>query len=289
MSLEIYIPASLPFAAALLMSWRQPRMHPAWTARILAVLIGATVLAVLCTLLFAILAAVTAVTAADAGIVGDFFLEHGPVPMPVAVVAALALCAMTVAGVRTVLRQRADLRHVRNLGTGVVADERPFAAALPGRDGGVILSTGLVRLLTGRELEVVLRHEAAHIKHRHHLYLMFGALAARIVPALAGAHRALRLALERWADEDAAEAVGDRALTARTIARVALANPAATPAWYPGAADFQVARRVQALLRETPPDNRITGPVLLSGAWMATGSAISPTFSHYASFVLLLV
>ncbi|MEV4175866.1 M48 family metalloprotease [Nonomuraea sp. NPDC049709] len=299
MNLTTYAPTVLLALGTLVVAWRQPRMHPAWTARILLLLTGASALAVLGSLAFLVVLAISTQSPAQATLAGRALADHGRVPLPVGVSAAALLMLITVAVGRTVLKWRAEFRDARALGTGVVPGDRPFALAVPGRDGGVVLSRGLVELLSRRELEVVLRHEAAHIRRRHHLYLMAGSACTRVFPGLAYPYRALRYALERWADEDAARAVGDRVLTARTIARVALAQ--ASDSRGPTLADphrtrrglalagSHVTRRVQALLEQTPPDSRFTGPVLLGGAWMATGGAISPTLTHHVSLMLLLV
>ncbi|GII96809.1 M56 family metallopeptidase [Sinosporangium siamense] len=289
MSLEIYLPVALLSMTTMLLAWRQPRMHPAWHARVLAVLIGATALAVLGVLVFIIMIALGPLERTNATVLGRVLIGHEKVPSPVAAVVCAILLMIGVAVARTVAKWRRELRTTRALGTGVVADVRPFALAVPGRDGGVILSSGLVGMLSRRELEVVLRHEIAHMKHRHHLYLVIGTIATRIFPPLIYPHRALCYAVERWADEEAAVAVGDRTLTARTIARVALAQSPAAPGPSPALTGSHVSRRVLALMGQSPPDNRISGPVLLSGAWMATGSAISPALSHQASLLLVLL
>jgi hypothetical protein len=105
------------------------------------------------------------------------------------------------------------------------------------------------------------------------VHTALGAPAAGILPALRPLNARLRFALERWADEDAAEAVGDRRLVARTIAQVALARspngPGAAP--FPAFTDSGVLRRVQALLGTAPAKNTITGPVILTGAGLGTG------------------
>jgi hypothetical protein len=82
-------------------------------------------------------------------------------------------------------------------------------------------------------------------------------------------------ALERWADEDAAAAVGDRALTARALARAALARSghrrASGPAGALAAADHDVLRRAEALYA---PKRRVSAlePVL-GAAVIATWAA----------------
>ncbi|MDA2802946.1 M48 family metalloprotease [Nocardiopsis suaedae] len=175
----------------------------------------------------------------------------------------------------------------RGAGAGVVADDRPMAMAVPGRRGGVVLSRGLLRLLSREQLGVVLRHEHAHPRHRHHVYAAAGALAAALFPPPAPVHRRLRFDLERWADEEAAAAVGDRGLVARTIAQAVPAAPG--PARHPGLADFQVVRRVEALLGEPPAANPVAGPALLGGTGAASGGVASTCIElHHIAFLLLL-
>jgi hypothetical protein len=66
--------------------------------------------------------------------------------------------------------------------------------------------------------------------------------------------------VERWADEEAARAVGDRALTARTIARVALLVKSNQQVPTMAATGGDVPDRVRALL--TAPPRRRLLPVL---------------------------
>lgn len=288
MSTEALLPTTLLAAVSLLLGWRQPRLHPAWTARLLIALSATTAMTVFGTLGFVILIATA--QPPPKGPAQAVLPGHGPVPLPAAVVAAIVMALMAVSIVRLSRHWRRDARHVRALGRGVVADDRPFAFAVPGRDGGVVISGALLALLSRRELGVVFQHEAAHLRRRHHLYLAISSVATRIFPPLAYTHRALRFALERWADEEAAEAVGDRALTAHTIARVALAGPRPAPGDHPALADFHVVQRVQALLNETPRGNNVAGPILLSGTWVATGSAVSSALQlHHAAVLLVLL
>jgi hypothetical protein len=74
----------------------------------------------------------------------------------------------------------------------------------------------------------------------------------------------VRHATERWADEDAAAAVTDRTLVARTIARTALlqhrARRHALPV--PAATGGEVPFRVQALLAPTPRPRPIVSAIL---------------------------
>lgn len=75
---------------------------------------------------------------------------------------------------------------------------------------------------------------------------------------------------------DPAEAVGDRALVARTIAKVALAHPPA-PGPAAGFAGSGVVQRVEALLGTPPGRNTVTGPLLLLSHGGVTGALAGAT------------
>ncbi|MEO5610358.1 MAG: hypothetical protein ABIQ61_00325, partial [Ornithinibacter sp.] len=77
--------------------------------------------------------------------------------------------------------------------------------------------------LPAAERRVLLAHEAAHLSHRHHLYIQAAELSAAANPLLRPLARAVGAAVERWADEAAAQAVGERSVVARAVARASLA------------------------------------------------------------------
>ena len=106
----------------------------------------------------------------------------------------------------------------------VVDDPRPDAYALPGMRGRVVVSTAMLRALPAAERRVLLAHEASHLRHRHHLYVLAVELSAAANPLLRRVATVVRAEVERWADEDAASDVGDRRLAARALARAALAR-----------------------------------------------------------------
>jgi Zn-dependent protease with chaperone function len=166
-------------------------------------------------------------------------------------------------------------------GLVVVADDEPDAYALPGIGGRVVISTAMLRALSADERRVLLAHEAAHLTHRHHLWVQAAELAAAANPLLRPAARAVRAAVERWADEVAAAEVGDRTLTARALARAALARAAArrNPAM-PGAAlagaDGAVADRARALLAGPPKRRRVLAGAV-SALMLATLTAVLVT------------
>ena len=70
-------------------------------------------------------------------------------------------------------------------------------------------------------------------------------VAAAVNPLLARVRDQIGFQLERWADEDAANAVGNRRLTARSSAHAALATTGTTVL---GFAEHEVPARVRALL-----------------------------------------
>ncbi|AKJ15046.1 peptidase M48 Ste24p [Streptomyces incarnatus] len=172
-------------------------------------------------------------------------------------VGALAVCGWTL--VRSVLHQSRAFRAARTeagrrppAGDLCVVDSpRPDAYALPGRPHRIVVTTAMLRSLDGPEREALFAHERAHNDGRHHYFLAAAELAAHCHPALRPVRETIRLAAERAADEAAAASVGDRRLTARAIARAALAGQTARserPDFAPAATTGPVPQRVQALL-----------------------------------------
>lgn len=199
-----------------------------------------------------------------------------PVPAAVGYAATVTVCGLLLTALRRATLGGRDLVLAavacRRLGPSVaglivVDDDEPDAYALPGLRGRVIISTAMLRALPADERRVLLAHEDAHLRHRHHLWLQAADLAAAADPLLRPAARAVRAAVERWADEVAAAEVGDRVLAARALARAGLARAAArrnAPAL--GAAlagaDGAVADRARALLAGPPRRRRaLTGAV----------------------------
>ncbi|MFE7589571.1 M56 family metallopeptidase [Kitasatospora sp. NPDC057512] len=147
----------------------------------------------------------------------------------------------------------------------VLDDECADAFALPGRlgrpgrpgePGRIVVTSGMLRALSGPERSALLAHERAHLTARHHLFLALAEHAADVHPALRPLRAPLGYHLERWADEVAAARVGDRAVTARAVGRAALAASRspwpARPRLVAAAHSGPVPRRVAALLRPRP-------------------------------------
>jgi hypothetical protein len=158
------------------------------------------------------------------------------------------------------------------------------AFAVPGRPGSVVIGEGLLSALEADERRVVLAHERAHLAHRHHWYLQVADAAAAAFPYLAPIADQVRYSTERWADEVAADEVGDRRLVARAILKAALAGVSDTP--LPAVAAIgHVRARVHALV-EDDAGHRAPWPMLssaLSAAVALAGSSVQ--LHHLAAFV----
>ena len=283
--IPLFIPLGLATAASVLVAALTRRVHPAHAAWLTASAIGAV--------FFTVLVAAWAISLsylAHEPLVGDMFAwcldplrVHPDVPrwmgVPALVVAPLA-------SVRTVRVVRAWCRHrgVDAAAVHVVRLDRPVAYAQTGRGGGVVVSTGMLAALQPDERRAVLAHELAHLRHRHDRFLVIGQLAGGL-PLLRPAAKQLRHALERWADEDAAAALGDRVIVARAVARAALVGHAPSASQL-GMIGADVPRRVEALLGPPPPVRAASVRPLLAGA-AVFGTFLSTTLQlhHLAAIV----
>ncbi|WP_030418914.1 M48 family metalloprotease [Streptomyces sp. SCSIO 75703] len=222
-------------------------------------------------------------------------LDAWPAAVPLACAAGAVLLGQLVLLVRRRLRHRWLLRRAWLSAEGgtaegdlvVVPGRDVDAFALPGRrgrPGRVVVTSGMVRSLRAGERAVLLAHERAHLAGRHHLLSAVGDLAAVVHPALRGLRDALGFHLERWADEEAAVAVGDRRVAAAALARAALAGAAhdrvgGSPLL--SATSGPVPRRVEALLRPEPAAPR-------GGARWAAALALAGTVVLAAAGALAL-
>jgi len=220
------------------------RLPPSWWAKLcaaallagFAVVIGAGVISSLPTALW-----ITGLPRAAHACEAMFGLAFS-IGSPFALLTMATTLSITVLGARALWRFRQMSRHSwvesvvgkrlpRSAQFEVVVLESPLARALsvPGsadRPGQVLLTTGLVDALPPEELDLVFAHEEAHLALGHHRYL---ALAAMIEGSMWGwppakaSTRALRLALERWADEIAAgDSVEFRSRLASALVAVAV-------------------------------------------------------------------
>lgn len=322
----IFLPVVLPLTALPISHLAEQYLHPRAATRLLTSF--GCVLAVCSTLCLGLLM-----------VVGTAHLPGNPlpdgwadpqvravVPYPdlTGTTAIVALAAALTAALTTLHRHR----RVRNrahaalagLGPGpgpaVLPDDEPYAYALPGPGGGrVVVSTGMLARLEGQEPRALFAHEHAHLRARHHRYLLAVRLAACANPLLLPLREAVAYAAERWADEEAAQTVGDRRLTARAVARAALVSRARTapgiphfaalvptpdptggarpPGGLPAFAAGPVPRRVAALLgpvpssRQWPPLASRGGVAAFLAAAGTTASAVASLNAAIALFFVL--
>jgi len=163
--------------------------------------------------------------------------------------ALLAACAFAVRRMRALGDARRHARELPGLGELVVTgDAAADAYTVPGRPGRIVVSTGMLDVLDESGRTALLAHERAHLASRHHWFMAVARLAAAANPLVRPLAAAVEYAVERWADEVAAAAVGDRRLVAQAIARAALAAKATRPR-----------RTVGAVLGAVLPESRRRG------------------------------
>ncbi|MGI9092595.1 MAG: M56 family metallopeptidase [Mycobacteriales bacterium] len=220
-----------------------------------------------------------------------FLHEVQPAPAAVAVGAAgllgVAVAAACVRGSR-MIGELATVERLRRRmpghdGVVILHDPTPDAYALLGLRGQTVLTTGLAAALSGPERRALLAHEASHRRHRHDLYVRLADLSGAVNPLLRKVSTAVRLGVERWADEDAATAVADRRLVALTLARAGLLTsktPRRTAVL--AMAQSDVVARTHALLLPAPSRRRPVAFALVAvwAAVTALGVALAWDTNH---------
>ncbi|ARP71529.1 peptidase M48 Ste24p [Streptomyces pluripotens] len=197
-----------------------------------------------------------------------------PVDVVVAAVSALVLAASVVSlgvaalrQVQQIVRAKRECAALRgDTELAVVDDAAPLAFALPGAPGRIVVSRGMLRCLGDDEREALLAHERTHLRGRHHLFLSLWRLTTALNPLLRPLADTGAFVLERWADEEAAVRVGDRAVVARAVGRAALAS-AGAPRPALAVTGGEVPQRVRALL--APPPARRSLPFLANALLLA--------------------
>lgn len=275
-TLLIAAAALLTSTAALRWSGRRlvDRLWPTVAVPVLAAgaLVNAGSLLLLCGLLAVAVAGRWAAVAQFGGWSPQALAADVPEPLLVGLAAA---AAVTVLGGRTVwsaARLLIRLGHADRCGRRLrgrsgpivfVDDPAGDAYTMAGVRGCVVISRHLFDALDPTDRRVLLDHELSHLRRRHHLYVHVVDIAATANPLLRPLGPAVRLGVERWADEDAA-AAGDRATAGHALARTALVQaglrraagdrPFSNPTPRLGVATGDVPTRAQALL--TPPAPR---------------------------------
>ncbi|HSA51577.1 MAG TPA: M56 family metallopeptidase [Yinghuangia sp.] len=305
MRLAVYLPLVLPLTALPVARLATDHLHPRTATRLLTGV--AAVLAACSTLSLALLMVVGTAQVpgnplpdgwADPEVRDE--VPHVRVFGTAAIVGLLAvLAAVAVVVCRVVRVRRGARRAVAGLpargGVAVLPDAEPYAFALPGARPCVVVSTGMLACLDSRERRALIAHERAHLAGAHHRVLLTARLAAAGQPLLRPLCTAIAYTVERWADEEAASAIGDRRTTAQAVGKAALAarrpGPAGLPA-FAAPSPGSVPRRVAALLGPTPdtawptPRSR-TGLAAIVAAAGTTVSVVSALNATAALFVIL--
>ncbi|MGW6204425.1 M56 family metallopeptidase [Streptomyces sp. NPDC055089] len=303
MGVFVYLPLVLPLTALPMARLAEQHLHPRSAARLLTAI--AVILAGCSTLCLGLLV-----------VVGTAQLPGNPLPdgwsdeevreaVPhdriagkaamVALAAVALVCASALWGhYRFRARAHRTLAPLSTRGEVVLLpDDVPYAYALPGSPGRIMVSSAMLTCLTTKEQQALLAHERAHLAGRHHRLLLAARLAGCANPLLRPLRAAISYSTERWADEEAALHTGDRRLTARAVGKAALvSHRAAAPTFAAFAVAGPVPRRVAALLGPVPPE-RGWPPALTStgvAAFVAAaGTAVSTLSSLNAAFALFVV
>ncbi|WP_031082216.1 M56 family metallopeptidase, partial [Streptomyces sp. NRRL WC-3549] len=231
MGVFVFLPLVLPLSAWPVARLAEHRLHPRTATWLLSGV--AAVLALCSTLCLALLM-----------VVGTAQLPGNPLPdgwsdpvvreaVPYDEVAGTAAIPLLVAVVTACARAgwhhhrvRRDagraLAGLRPTPVAVLPDDVPYAYALPGGRGRVVVSTSLLACLEPAERRALFAHERAHLAGVHHRFLLTVQLAARANPFLRPLRTAVAYTAERWADEEAASSVGSRRVVARAIGKTAL-------------------------------------------------------------------
>ena len=237
MRISVYIPFLVAALLALLAPHLARRLAPrpaTWALATAALVAGVSWLGALALLAFSGFGRIPLVALLGSWSTTVLDAEDPVTQTVAAVCAAVLMVSTAVLGVVTWRRGRilvaAFLECHRMPGEGelaVIDDARLEAFALPGLPGWpgrVVVSTGMLRTLDGAERGALMAHERSHLRNHHHFFLLVLQLSAAACPLLFALAWEGAFTVERWADEDAAEEVGDRRLVARAVARAALAK-----------------------------------------------------------------
>ncbi|MFJ9120341.1 M56 family metallopeptidase [Streptomyces sp. NPDC102394] len=241
MHLVVYLPLLAPVPAALGARPLAERVEPRLATWLLAC--GALALAVLSCAALGVLAVAGLVRLPLAALVGGWsatLVRAGdPVSTVEAVLAGLVLTAAAATGARLLWRRARALAAAALEAACLPGPDRlvvldhpvPDAYALPGLPGRIVVSTAMLDVLDEADREALLAHERAHLACHHYAFVAAVHLAVAVNPLLRPAATAVAYTVERWADERAAAACGNRRQVARAVGKAALATahtPSAT-------------------------------------------------------------
>ncbi|MEU7057083.1 M56 family metallopeptidase [Streptomyces sp. NPDC046197] len=282
MRVDVYTPLLLSLLLTAISPVVARRVAPALAARVLT---AAAVVTATATVWSLVLLAVTLLD--DAPPVVAKARQNGlrlaePVPETVGVVACLALAVVAHRVGRAVRAEYATRRALRRLCDEhpgdtelvVAASPVPRAFAIPGTPGRILVTSAMLGALGPVERRVLLAHERAHLAYRHAALVTAATLAVAANPLLGPVRTQVAFLVERWADERAADAVGDRTTTAHALARAALTAGRVQPSCGLSFTDRAVTRRIAALQSAPPPHLwSVAAAVLALGALPVLGAA----------------
>jgi hypothetical protein len=279
------------------------RLPPAEWARACAGLLAAGAVVVEASL--TIQAAPTMLRMAGLEDIAEMCEHIAPGGAPVGIAAAVAALVIALLAGRAALGVRRRHRMARvaqeigwqsRLGGHqlvVLPSEELVAFSTAGRPGQVVMSHGLITALSDDELAAVLRHEVAHVQHRHQRYLLLARVVERslgLLPMVRRGVGALRCAVERWADEAAA---GPRSSGRASVhaALLRVAELAAMPDIAAFTTPETVAERLEAL-RTAPARGLAVGRRLLvylpAGLLLLASAVAVDHILEHVSFLGLL-
>jgi hypothetical protein len=262
--MSVYLPLLLSAAFGLLAAPLSRRMPPQVAGWLLSV--GGLAAALASSASLALLAfdalAQNPLLASRARWSDEVLQHHDPLAVPIGVLAWVAVLAFSWRFLRTLIRRARAIGQAYALaaaleGSGgelcVLPDTRRQAYAVPGRPGRIAVTTALLRSLDGPQRRALLAHERSHLQHHHHLHHGLVELAVAINPLLRRLEPAIDLAIERWADEDAAR-VSRRDTVAAALTHAAAAGDTM---WSPPVAVLAAGRtavrdRIQAMRAPAP-------------------------------------
>jgi Zn-dependent protease with chaperone function len=293
MHVYVYLPLAVSLLAGLLMPAvvrRMPPAHGAWLLSVGGVVLAAASSVALGLLALTLVGQISAVASYGHWTAAALHRQD-PISRPVAVLSLIAVPVLAALAITSVVRSWRGIRQVSRLssppgwvGPLVVVDRPAMTAlAVPGRPGSIVVSKDLLAELDPFARRVVLAHEWAHLRHRHHLHLALASAVVAVNPLLLRYRKAMALVTERWADEDAARSVGDRERAAAALASTALltAGRRRDPAYTLAVATSAVPERVAALLSDPPrPQRLVCGLLAAATIAAAVAAAVAMWDAH---------
>lgn len=232
-------------------------------------------------------------------VAGDPFRDLTGWRVALLVIALLFALALLVALIRSsvlAVRRRRSHRRLLDLLTGpggwsgapdsgvvrVLDHSAPLAWSVPGWNRRLVLTAGLIDLLTPAQVDAVIAHERAHLSLHHDLLLLpFQAWVTALgrLPGVRAARGAVAVLAEMQADDVAARAV-DAETVMSALAAVALADRGVLPAGESAAetadvASTAVTERVRRLRRPRPfPASAVIAVYLLAAVLLVVPASV---------------